>query len=69
MLEHPSLKPVRRVKLTGARSAFWRFHTEGVGEVILSQIGTVMIYAEGGHWAQAKRCSFLHERCNYSHFT
>ena len=21
---------------------------------------------EGGHWAKAKTCSFLHERCNYS---
>jgi len=24
---------------------------------------------EGGQWAKAKTCSFLHERCNYSHVT
>jgi len=24
---------------------------------------------EGGHWAKAKTCAFLHERCNYSHVT
>jgi hypothetical protein len=26
-------------------------------------------FPEGGHWAKAKTCSFLHERCNYSHVT
>jgi len=27
------------------------------------------LLSEGGHWAKAKTCSFLHERCNYSHVT
>mmetsp|Transcript_22782 Transcript_22782/g.62970 ORF Transcript_22782/g.62970 Transcript_22782/m.62970 type:complete len:397 (+) Transcript_22782:114-1304(+) len=32
MMKHPLLSGVRRVKLKDARSAFWRFHTAGVGE-------------------------------------
>ena len=26
-------------------------------------------FTEGRNWAKAKTCSFLHERCNYSHVT
>ena len=36
---------------------------------IACSIEAQAILAEGGHWAKAKKCSFLHERCNYSRVT
>ncbi|KAF5838436.1 hypothetical protein DUNSADRAFT_2904 [Dunaliella salina] len=44
MMKHPSLSGVRRVRLKDARSAFWRFHTAGVGEEGLCTIECLFFF-------------------------
>jgi hypothetical protein len=42
-----------------------------VKKTILFPTSLVLVrkISEGGHWANVQTCSFLHERCNYSHVT